>query len=107
MKRSSLARTTRRDCGSANAQLAVTRLAAATLGLALLASSTGCRGGNPFFPPPGPLNNQQASAVIHDPYPDRDIAPYDAGSRPPGYENPLPEPVRNRIVKDSMPWLGR
>jgi len=68
--------------------------------------STGCRN-NPFFAPPGPLNQQQASAVIHDPYPARDIAPYDLGSRPPGYEQPLPEPVRNRIVKDSMPWLGR
>jgi len=101
MKKSVITRPTRRDCGSANAQIA------AILGVALLASSFGCRGGNPFFPPPGPLNNQQASAVIHDPYPDRDIAPYDAGSRPPGYENPLPEPVRNRIVKDSMPWLGR
>jgi hypothetical protein len=76
-------------------------------GLCLIGGSVGCRGGNPLFPAPGPLNKQQASAVIHDPYPDRDIAPYDAASRPPGYENPLPEPVRNRIVPDSMPWLGR
>ena len=77
------------------------------VGIFVTTSFTGCRGGNPLFPAPGPLNKQQASAVIHDPYPDRDIAPYDAGSRPPGYENPLPEPVRNRIVPDSMPWLGR
>ena len=83
------------------------RLAMAALGFAFLAALGGCRGNHPFARPPGPLNNQQASAVIHDPYPDRDIAPYDAGSRPPGYENPLPEPVRNRIVRDSMPWLGR
>jgi len=72
----------------------------------LVISSIGCRG-NSLFPAPGPLNKQQASAVIHDPYPARDIAPYDAASRPPGYEQPLPEPVRNRIFKDSMPsWTG-
>lgn len=75
-------------------------------GYFVLAISSGCRG-HSLFPAPGPMNQQQASAVIHDPYPARDIAPYDAASRPPGYEQPLPEPVRNRIVRDSMPWLGR
>jgi hypothetical protein len=69
-------------------------------------SGTGCRGQR-LFPVPGPILQQQASAVVHDPYPARDIAPEDLGARPPGYENPLPEPVRNRLVRDSMPWLGR
>ncbi|MGV3485806.1 MAG: membrane or secreted protein [Planctomycetaceae bacterium] len=78
---------------------------AAPLVCLLLGISSGCRHGG--FAIPGPMQQQQASAVIHDPYPARDIAPYDAASRPPGYEQPLPEPVRNRIVRDSMPWLGR
>ena len=74
--------------------------------LMILGSFAGCRGHN-FFAPPGPLNQQQANAVIHDPYPENDIAPYEAASRPPSYQEPLPEPVRNRIVPDHMPWLGR
>jgi len=81
-------------------------LATLTLALAALSSMVGCRGNNPFGPP-GSLEQQQASAVIHDPYPQNDIGPYEAGARPPSYQNPLPEPVRNRIVTDSMPWLGR
>jgi hypothetical protein len=81
-------------------------LALASGCLVLLIGSAGCRG-NSLFPAPGPLNKQQASAVVHDPYPARDIGPYDAGSRPPGYDQPLPEPVRNRIYKDSFPsWTG-
>ena len=59
------------------------------------------------LPPAGTMEQQQASAVIHDPFPQNDIAPYDAGSRPPGYERPLPEPVRSRIVPDSFPWLAQ
>ena len=91
---------------SAHARLLRPSLTQIAIIVALL-GITGCRNGNPFLVAPGPLNQQQASAVIHDPYPARDIAPYDLGSRPPGYEQPLPEPVRNRIVKDSMPWMGR
>lgn len=71
-----------------------------------LASFSGCRGHN-FFAPAGPMNQQQANAVVHDPFPQNDIAPYEAASRPPSYQEPLPEPVRNRIVADQMPWLGR
>jgi hypothetical protein len=66
----------------------------------------GCRGHN-FFAAPGPMNIQQANAVVHDPFPQNDIAPYEAASRPPSYQQPLPEPVRNRIVPDHMPWLNR
>jgi hypothetical protein len=72
----------------------------------VLAPLAGCRG-HRFCAPPGPLNQQQANAVIHDPFPANDIAPYEAASRPPSYQQPLPEPVRNRIVPDHMPWLGR
>ncbi len=68
--------------------------------------SSGCRGGG-FLPPAGPLAGQQANAVIHDPFPQGDIGPNDLGARPPSYQTPLPMPVRNRIVPDAMPWLGR
>ena len=70
-----------------------------------VASIAGCRGQG-LFPAPS-IKQQQASAVVHDPFPQNDIAPYEAASRPPSYQEPLPEPVRNRIVPDSMPWLGR
>jgi hypothetical protein len=53
------------------------------------------------------MNQQQSSAVVHDPFPQNDIAPYEAASRPPSYQQPLPLPVRNRLVPDAMPWLGR
>lgn len=66
----------------------------------------GCRNGG-WLPPAGPIAGQQANAVIHDPFPQEDIAPGDLGARPPSYQTPLPEPVRNRIVPDAMPWLGR
>ena len=69
-------------------------------------SIVGCRGRG-LLPPAGPMNQQQASAVVHDPFPQNDIAPYEAASRPPSYQQPLPEPVRNRLVPDAMPWLGR
>jgi hypothetical protein len=82
----------------------VFRCAASAACLTVLFSS-GCRNGG--FLPPGPMLQQQANAVVHDPYPARDIAPYDAGSRPPGYEQPLPEPVRNRLFTDSNAWSGR
>jgi hypothetical protein len=74
--------------------------------LMLLATLGGCRGHN-FFAPAGSMGLQQANAVVHDPFPQNDIAPYEAASRPPSYQQPLPEPVRNRLVPDAMPWLGR
>ena len=66
----------------------------------------GCRGGK-FFQPPGPMNAQQANATVHDPFPQEDIGPSDPSARPPDYQRPLAEPVRNRLVPDAMPWLGR
>jgi hypothetical protein len=77
-----------------------------TFAIALVVSLAGCRGQG-LFPPAGSMNQQQAQAAIHDPFPQNDIGPYEAASRPPSYQQPLPEPVRNRIGADSMPWLGR
>ena len=79
---------------------------ALNLGIALtlvsaLAMLTGCRGQG-LFPPAGPMNQQQAQAVVHDPFPQNDIAPFEAASRPPDYQQPLPEPVRNRIGRDAL-----
>lgn len=71
-----------------------------------LASLGGCRGRG-LLPPAGTMNEQQSRAVIHDPYPQGDVGPSDLGARPPGYEQPLPQPVRNRMIPDAMPWLGR
>nr|WP_255712974.1 membrane or secreted protein [Rhodopirellula sp. JC740] len=75
--------------------------------LVLLAGlSTGCRNKG-FLPAPGTMNQQQARAVVHDPYPLTDIGPNDQASRPPSYQQPLPGPVRDRLSADAMPWLGR
>ncbi len=71
-----------------------------------LTAISGCRGSR-FCQPAGPMKQQQASAVVHDPFCQNDIGPYEAASRPPSYQEPLPEPVRNRIVPDHMPWLSR
>ncbi|MGB7325445.1 membrane or secreted protein [Rubripirellula reticaptiva] len=80
------------------------------LGLVLsaifVAAIGGCRGNN-FLAPPGSMNQQQANAIAHDPFPQSGIAPDDMASRPPDYQQPLPEAVRNRLVPDAMPWLGR
>ena len=67
-----------------------------------VALMTGCRG---LCPPPGPMNYQQSRAVINDPFPIEDLGPSDPTMRPPGFEQPLPEAVRTRIVKDTMPQL--
>jgi hypothetical protein len=68
----------------------------------------GCRSGNPWFcGPQGTIHQQQSEALIHDPYPQRDIAPYDAASRPRDFVNPLPEPVRNRITPQTQIWTAR
>lgn len=74
--------------------------------LALMVVSSGCRGRS-FLPPAGTLSQQQANAIVHDPYPLADIGPDDLGARPPSYQQSVPEPVRNRIISDAMPWLGR
>ena len=72
----------------------------ATLFLGCCALSAGCQ----HLAPPGPMNYQQSRAVVNDPFPLEDVGPSDSTIRPPGFEQPLPAPVRDRIVKDSMPW---
>ncbi len=67
--------------------------------------SVGCRNGG--FRPPGPMLQQQHQAMINDPFPQNDIAPYEAASRPPSYQLPRPEAVQNRIYRDSTFGFGR
>jgi hypothetical protein len=65
----------------------------------------GCAGQHPRLAHPGTIQQQRLRATIHDPYPDPDLGPNDGGSaRPRDYQQPLPEPVRNRIYADSSWW---
>jgi len=52
---------------------------------------------------PGSIYQQQSRAVLHDPYPNTDAAPEVEGGRPRGYQQPLAEPVNNRLFVDSFP----
>ncbi|MGB7346912.1 MAG: membrane or secreted protein [Pirellulaceae bacterium] len=70
----------------------------------MLLTSAGCQSG--WIQPPGPMNYQQSTATIHDPFPQEDLGPSDLASRPPSYQQPVPQPVRNRFGRDTMPWLG-
>ncbi|QDT12985.1 membrane or secreted protein [Stieleria marina] len=70
----------------------------------LLAPLVGCQGR--LLQPPGPMSYQQSTATIHDPFPQDDLGPSDLASRPPSYQQPVPQPVRNRFGRDTMPWLG-
>lgn len=54
---------------------------------------------------PGTLDQQRSSAVLHDPYPDAYAGPTTDGMRPREFQRPLPEPVKNRGLKDS--WWQR
>jgi hypothetical protein len=81
---------------------------AISLAALLLAVAPGChsllqRG---CIAPPGPMNYQQANAVIHDPFPQPDLGPDDKTMRPPDYQNPLPLPVRNQMKQQVAPWLA-
>lgn len=81
-----------------------------TIGLLLVvvASAGGCRSGHPWpFAPQGTIAHQQSDAIVHDPYPLNDIGPEDPGARPRDFQNPLPEPVRNRIVPSTQIWTGQ
>jgi len=72
----------------------------AAMGAVLVA---GCASGHGFGR--GTVQQQQLRATVHDPYPDRNLGPEVVGGRPREYQQPLPEPVRNRIFADS--WWGR
>jgi hypothetical protein len=76
------------------------------LALASALSASGCASGGGWnFWGPGTIQQQRIRATVHDPYPDPDMAPEVVGGRPRDYQQPLPEPVRNRIFVDS--WWGR
>ena len=72
-----------------------------------LAATAGCQAlvQRGWIAPPGPMNYQQANAVVHDPFPQADIGPDDKSMRPPDYQNPLPLPVRNQTTTQLAPWL--
>ena len=65
----------------------------------------GCAGSRYNLFQPGSVQQQQLRATVHDPYPDVDAGPEVVGGRPRDYQQPLPEPVRNRLFTDS--WWGR
>jgi hypothetical protein len=64
----------------------------------------GCAGYHPPWCQPGTIQQQRLRATIHDPYPEPDIGPEIDGGRPREYQEPLPEPVRNRLFVDSWWW---
>ena len=67
-------------------------------------AAAGCGLYHPRLRNPGTIEQQRLRATIHDPYPDPDLAPKIDGGRPREYQEPLPEPVRNRIFADSSLW---
>ena len=73
--------------------------------LLLMLGITGCQAlpSTLFQQTPGSMYQQQSRAVLHDPYPNTDAAPVVVGGRPRGYQQPLPEPVNNRLFVDSFP----
>jgi hypothetical protein len=74
-----------------------------SIGLLALLTGSGCY--RPNFLHPGSAPYQRHQATLHDPYPDGDAAPEITGGRPRDFQNPLPEPVRNRWLRDSW-WSG-
>lgn len=73
----------------------------------IVLSASGCQSmvQRGWIAPPGPMNYQQANAVVHDPFPQADIGPDDNSIRPPDYQNPLALPVRNQMKNQVAPWL--
>ncbi|TWT86813.1 hypothetical protein Mal64_36430 [Pseudobythopirellula maris] len=47
---------------------------------------------------PGDLASQRYNAIFHDPYPLDDVAEPIVGGRPPGYQKPVPETTRPRML---------
>lgn len=50
----------------------------------------------PDFGPPGTIARQRARAVVHDPFPNNDIAPPIESGRPLGYDRPPAEAASNQ-----------
>jgi len=73
----------------------------------MLASLAGCRCGcfEPRTANRLPVPEQQAIAVVHDPYADQNIAPEVVGGRPREYQKDFSEPQRARLLQDS--WFGQ
>jgi hypothetical protein len=72
--------------------------------LTAMLAAGGCMGQHFRLWHPGTIQQQRLRATIHDPYPDPDLGPKIDGGRPREYQDPLPEPVRNRIYADSWWW---
>jgi predicted small lipoprotein YifL len=67
----------------------------------LLTGVVGCGLSKPNVFHPGTQQHQQYKATLHDPYPDNVAGPRVDGGRPMEFQKPLPEPVRNRWLRDS------
>lgn len=79
-------------------------------GLLLATLAAGCAStGRPSWGHPGPAEAQQQRAVRYDPYPETEPGGSMTGTRPPGYEKPIPEVDRARWPKSgeatSYRWL--
>ncbi|MEM6331695.1 MAG: hypothetical protein AAF790_15800 [Planctomycetota bacterium] len=48
---------------------------------------------------PGPAGPQRSDAILFDPYPLDDVGPDVVGSRPRGYQRPVPEVTRARLLR--------
>ncbi len=83
------------------------KLKSALASLLILATcvSMGCKGtryaeSKKTWRHPGTIQQQRIRATVHDPYPDQDAGPDVIGGRPRDYQQPLAEPVRNRMFMD-------
>ena len=67
----------------------------------MLAFSTGCHPymRTPNLLHPGPVGPQRTDAIYTDPYPLDDVAPEIVGGRPRGYQRPVPETTRGRLLE--------
>ena len=63
--------------------------------LLLTSAISGCYM-TPNFGAPGTIGMQRSRAVVHDPFPDNDIAPPIMGGRPLGFDRPMAEAEKNQ-----------
>lgn len=63
------------------------------VGLLLISAGTGCRTATELgrLGPPGTMESQRVKAMLHDPYPSREIGPEIFSSRPLDFEQPRDE----------------
>lgn len=71
---------------------------------------SGCQMAGPNFGPQGTFEYQRSRAVLHDPFPNNEVAPPIVGGRGPGYSHPLPEPKNNQEFRNRgarvQPYYG-